>query len=124
MSKAVDFIKSNSTAIIIGAAIAGVGIALTLAFEKIKSIFMEAFDGLKEFGGEMIDSIKDFITGSFDSIKKFGGETYDKIKDSITGAYDNIKDFGNIAYDKIGESITSISNNVIKAKDDMIRSIQ
>ena len=119
-SKAVDFIKSNSTAIIIGAAIAGVGIALTLAFEKIKSIFMEAFDGLKEFGGEMIDSIKDFITGSFDSIKKFGGETYDKIKDSITGAYDNIKDFGNIAYDKIGESITSISNNVIKAKDDIL----
>lgn len=124
MSKAVDFVKSNSTAILIGLAIAGVGVALTLGFDKIKSTISEAFDSFANFGLDMFDKLRDSIIGAFDGIKKSGGEIYDNMKESITGVYDGLKDFGNIAYDKIGETITSISNNVTKAKDDVLSLIK
>ena len=124
MSKSVDFVKSNSTAILIGLAIAGVGVALTLGFDKIKSTISEAFDSFANFGLDIFDKLRDSITGAFDGIKKSGGEIYDNMKESITGVYDGLKDFGNIAYDKIGETITSISNNVTKAKDDVLSLIK
>tara|TARA_R110000868_G_scaffold287378_2_gene547744 strand:- start:3188 stop:5557 length:2370 start_codon:yes stop_codon:yes gene_type:complete len=124
MSKAVDFVKSNSTAILIGLAIAGVGIALTLGFDKIKSTISDAFDSFANFGLDMFDKLRDSITGAFDGIKKSGGEIYDNMKESITGVYDGLKDFGNIAYDKMKESVNSISNNVTKAKDDVLSLIK
>jgi hypothetical protein len=124
MSKAVDFVKSNSTAIMIGLAIAGVGVALALGFDKIKSTITDAFDSFTNFGLDMFDKLRDSITGAFDGIKKSGGEIYDNMKESITGVYDGLKDFGNIAYDKMEESVNSISNNVTKAKDDVLSLIK
>jgi murein DD-endopeptidase MepM/ murein hydrolase activator NlpD len=117
MSKAVDFVKSNSTAIMIGLAIAGVGVALTLGFDKIKSTITDAFSSFADFGLDMFDKLRDSITGVFDGIKKSGGEIYDNMKDSITGVYDGLKDFGNVSYDKLGESVNSISDNIAKIKD-------
>ena len=124
MSKSLDFVKSNSTAIMIGLAIAGVGLALTFAFDKIKSTISDAFDSFANFGLNMFDKLRDSITGAFDGIKKSGGEIYDNMKESITGVYDGLKDFGNIAYDKMEESVNSISNNVTKAKDDVLSLIK
>jgi flagellum-specific peptidoglycan hydrolase FlgJ len=72
----------------------------------------------------MFDKLRDSITGAFDGIKKSGGEIYDNMKESITGVYDGLKDFGNIAYDKMEESVNSISNNVTKAKDDVLSLIK
>lgn len=124
LSKTVDFVKSNSTAIMIGLAIAGVGVALTLGFHKIKSTISDAFDSFANFGLDMFDKLRDSITGAFDGIKKSGGEIYDNMKESITSVYDGLKDFGNIAYDKMEESVNSISNNVTKAKDDVLSLIK
>ena len=124
ISKSVDFVKSNSTAILIGLAIAGVGIALTLGFDKIKSTISEAFDSFANFGLDIFDKLRDSITGAFDEIKKSGGEIYDNIKESITGVYDGLKDFGNIAYDKMEESVNSVSDNVGKAKDSILSLIK
>ena len=124
VSKAMDFVKSNSTAILIGLALAGVGVAFTLAFDTIKSTISDAFDKFVDFGFDIFDKLGDSITGAFDSIKKFGGEVYDNMKESITSVYDGLKDFGNVAYDKIGETITSISDNVVKAKDNVLSLIK
>jgi flagellum-specific peptidoglycan hydrolase FlgJ len=120
MSKAVDFVKSNSTAIMIGLAIAGVGVALTLGLDKIKSTITEAFDSFANFGLDVFDKLSGSITGAFDGIRKSGGEIYDNMKESITSVYAGLKDFGNIAYDKMEESVNSISNNITKAKDGVL----
>lgn len=119
-SKVKGFIKDNTTPILIGLAVAGIGIALTLAYDKIKSIFADAFGGLTEFGTEIFDKVQDFISGSFDSIVKFGGEIYDKFKSSITGAFDSIKDFGEASYSGIKNSISNISDNILVAKDNVL----
>ena len=124
MPKTVDFVKSNSTDSLIVLAIAGVGIALTLGFDKIKSTISDAFDSFANFGLDIFDKLRDSITGAFDEIKKSGSEVYNNIKESITGVYDGLKDFGNVAYDKLKESVNSISNNIGKAKDNILSLIK
>ena len=124
VSKDTNSSKPGSMSTMIGLAIAGVGIALTLGLDKIKSTISEAFDSFANFGLDMFDKLRDSITGAFDGIKKSGGEIYDNMKESITSVYDGLKDFGNIAYDKMEESVNSISNNVTKAKDNVLSIIK